>query len=113
MIIDILKLLFLIGFIGAFGSPQISSKLIYKGDTISVYLNSLPKEFYKKNTKSFERVLSANVFGDKEICWSTEKLRQIGLQKKMFEAGKDSFFGIAICKFLNKNLNLSFQTGSY
>lgn len=65
------KILLLIGFIGAFGTPQISSKLIYKGDTISVYLNSLPKEFYKKDTMFFESVLAVNVFGDKEVCWTT------------------------------------------
>lgn len=65
------KFLFLIGFIGAFATPQVSSKLIYKGDTISVYLNSLPKEFYKKDIKFFESVLAVNVFGDKEVCWTT------------------------------------------
>jgi len=65
------KFLFLIGFIGAFATPQVSSKLIYKGDTISVYLNSLPKEFYKTDIKFFESVLAVNVFGDKEVCWTT------------------------------------------
>jgi len=65
------KFLFLIGFIGAFATPQISSKLIYKGDTISVYLNSLPKEFYKTDITFFESILAENVFGGKEACWTT------------------------------------------
>lgn len=65
------KLLSLIGFVGAFATPQVSSILIYNGDTISVYLNSLPKEFYKTDIKFFESVLAVNVFGDKEVCWTT------------------------------------------
>ena len=65
------KLLSLIGFIGAFATPQVSSKLIYKGDTISVYLNSLPKIFYKTEIQSFESVLAVNVFGEKDVCWTT------------------------------------------
>lgn len=63
--------LLLIGFIGAFATSQISSKLIYKGDTISVYLNSLPKEFYKKDKNLFESNLAANVFGGKEVYLTT------------------------------------------
>jgi TonB family protein len=65
------KLLTLIGFIGAFATPQVSSRLIYKGDTISVYLNSLPKDFYKTDVQFFESVLAVNVFGDKKVSWST------------------------------------------
>lgn len=65
------KLLFLIGFAGAYATPQVPSTLIYKGDTISIYLNVLPKEFYKTDIKFFESVLAVNLFGDKEVCWTT------------------------------------------
>ena len=63
-----MKLLILLGIAGTFATPLEPSKLVYKGETIFVYLNSLPKEFYKTD---FENVLADNVFGNKEVCWTT------------------------------------------
>ena len=63
-------------FFGVFATPQIPDKLIYKGDTLSVYLY-LPDEFYKLDTvtiDSFEyinQLLNVNLFGDKKTCQTT------------------------------------------
>ena len=63
--------------VGVFATPQIPNKLAYNGDTISVYLNLLPDEFYKFDTvkiDSYEHInhiLNVNLFGDKNIGYST------------------------------------------
>ena len=68
------KLSIVIGFFGAFATPQSPNILVYNGDTISVYLNLLPDEFYKPDTvtiDSFEfinHILTVNVFGDEKGC---------------------------------------------
>lgn len=60
-----------------FATPQVGDKLIYEGDTISVYGLDLPDEFYKLDTVSIDSfeyinsVLSVNLFGDREACWTT------------------------------------------
>ena len=63
------KVLITTGIVGIFATPQITDKLVYKGDTISVYLNLLPKEFYKPKVKSaFDTHLAVNLFGNKKAC---------------------------------------------
>jgi len=62
-----------IGIIGVFATPQIPDKLIYNGDTLSVYLY-LPNEFYKPDTVpigQYESIYTVNLFGDKKTCIST------------------------------------------
>ena len=86
------KFFIVIGFFEVFATPQIPDKLIYKGDTLSVFLY-LPNEFYKIDTvgiDSFEvekqnensledtsditidlgvyinKILSVKLFGDKK-----------------------------------------------
>lgn len=59
-----------------YATPQIHDKLIYKGDTLYVYLH-LPDEFYKPDTVRIDsfvyvnRELNINLFGGKESCVST------------------------------------------
>jgi hypothetical protein len=74
------KLFITIGILGAFATPQAPDKLIYKGDTLGVYLK-LPNEFYKCDTTIYEIdtvpfesincLLNVNLFGDKKTCWTT------------------------------------------
>ena len=47
------RLFILTGFVGAFATPQAPNRLVYNGDTIYVYLNLLPDEFYKIDTVLF------------------------------------------------------------
>lgn len=68
------KLFITIGFFGAFSTPQIPDKLIYKGDTLRVYIN-LPDEFWETETIMFDSVEYVNryisavkLFGDKKVC---------------------------------------------
>jgi Gram-negative bacterial tonB protein. len=71
------KLFIVTGFVVAFATPQVPDILIYKGDTISVYMNLLPDEFYKFNTTNisdFEyisRTLNVSLFGNKKTCEPT------------------------------------------
>ena len=58
-------------FLGVFATPQGSDELVYNGDTLSVYLNLLPNEFYKANFDWGEGILNDNVFGNKKPCWIT------------------------------------------
>ena len=58
------KLLIVTGFVVVFATPQIPDILIYKGDTLYVYLY-LPNEFYKAS------ILKVNLFGDKKTCKTT------------------------------------------
>ena len=73
----LIKLFIVTGFIGAFATPQVSNMLVYNGDTISIYMNTLPNEFYKLDTVTFDsneyinRILNVNLFGD-EPCWITD-----------------------------------------
>lgn len=59
-----------------YATPQIHDKLIYKGDTLYVYLH-LPDEFYKPDTVRIDsfvyanRELNIDLFGGKESCLST------------------------------------------
>ena len=71
------KLFIVAGFVGALATPQSPDILVYKGDTISVYMSLLPDEFYKLDTVNigkFEyinRILNVNLFGNKETCYNT------------------------------------------
>ena len=71
------------GSIEAFATPQAPNILVYNGDTIFVFLNVLPDEFYKidtvtvdsSNNKYINHILNVNLFGDKKgyfttACWA-------------------------------------------
>ena len=67
------KLFIVIGIWGIFATPQIPDKLIYKGDTLFVYLR-LPQKFYKADTEpigQWESIFKVNLFGNKKTCNST------------------------------------------
>jgi len=59
-----------------FATPQAPDRLIYKGDTLGVYLH-LPDEFYKLDTFTINSVeyvnhiFAVSLFGDKKTCNST------------------------------------------
>ena len=59
-----------------FSTPQVGDRLIYKGDTLYVYLLYLPNEFYKYDTVTIDnseyinRIFSVNLFDEKN-CWNT------------------------------------------
>ena len=57
------KLFIATGFLSLFATPQIPDKLIYKGDTLSVYHLYLPDELYIADTE--------HLFGDKQPYWIT------------------------------------------
>jgi hypothetical protein len=65
------------GFVGTLATPQIPDRLVYNGDTISVYMSLLPDEFYKLDTVKFDdseyinHILNVNLFGNQEACWTT------------------------------------------
>ena len=68
------KLFIVIGYFGVFATPQIPDELIYKGDTLRVYI-ALPDEFWETETIIFDsveyvdRYISAvKLFGDKKLC---------------------------------------------
>ena len=71
------KLFIVAGFVGAFATPQSPDILVYKGDTISVYMRLLPDEFYKFDTVNIDNfeyvncILNINLFGNKETCYNT------------------------------------------
>jgi len=73
----LIKLFVIIGIAELFATSQIPDQLVYKGDTISVYLNLLPDEFYKFDTVTFDsseyinRILNVNLFGNKKVCSTT------------------------------------------
>ena len=73
----ILTQLLVIGFIGAFATAKGPNILIFNGDTISVYLNLLPDDFYEIDTVRFNstehinRTLNVSLFGDEQTCWTT------------------------------------------
>jgi len=54
------KLFIAIGFVGAFATPQIPDRLIYNGDTLSVYLY-LPNELYKADTAEIGYIESIKI----------------------------------------------------
>ena len=73
----LIKLFIVTGFVGAFATPQAPDILVYNGDTISIYMNTLPDEFYKFDTVTFDsreyinHILNVNLFEDKKSCWTT------------------------------------------
>lgn len=73
----LIKLFIVTGFVRAFATPQVSDILVYNGDTISIYLNTLPDEFYRLDTVTFDsreyinHILNVNLFGDEKPCWTT------------------------------------------
>ena len=68
----LITLFIVIGITETFATSQVPNRLVYKGESFDVLLNLLPKEFYKTNTVEWGKtVLSVNVFGNKETCWTT------------------------------------------
>ena len=58
----------LIGFVGAFATPQALDRLIYNGDTLFVYL-PLPNAFFKADTEpigQFESIFKVDLFDGKK-----------------------------------------------
>ena len=80
----ILILILILSFsLQGFSTPQVPDKLIYKGDTLRVYLY-LPDDFYKFDTMTFKldtvtidsfefinSILTVSLFGDKKTCKTT------------------------------------------
>ena len=74
----ILIILFIIsGFVGVFATPQAPDILVYNGDTIGIYMSTLPDEFYKHDTVTFNsrehinHILNVNLFGQENPDWTT------------------------------------------
>ena len=97
------NLFIVLGFFGMFATPQIPDRLIYNGDTLSVYLY-LPDEFYNTN-----QILTVNLFGDKKTCETTACGREYQATWEIID--KQLFLtGIYSCCYYEDNIKADLAT---